>query len=259
MSGAALSSICHLGLRRMEPVNHVMPRDSTIAPWIVAARWHAARAALYKVMCHDERVVECVLEWAFCDQAPGVWCVQRATTLNMYCSLWPAHARGLRHTTVARAPAERDSVWLYGVDSGPYGAYVQRRLLLARTPAEVVSYAWMACAETGAERSHREAALDQESIVEGFGAGVLPTVGRDRGRKLKQRRKARVSQKHPGIVEPESEAGRWFAHPERIWSRFWQDAGIGRLIHDVYTTPDGCLGCRDDSVPHLPGWTGLSM
>ena len=142
----------------------------------------------------------------------------------------------------------------------------QRALLLARDPIEVVSCAWMACAEWGTERIHREAALDQEGITPGFVClrEILapPDAAKPRSpRALRaEKRKLRVARRHPGVAfGAESEAGRWFADQERPWRRLWAEAFLGPLLNETFSLPDGRLGCRAETDPSLSDWGHLEV
>ena len=132
-----------------------------IAPWIVASRWLAARAVIRERVGRDEDLVDMLLEWAFCDQAPGVWCVQHAAQLEDGELGSESHPFGLFGG--GRLGRIRGTTCLYGIDSGPYAIHIQKSLLAASTPLEVSAYAWVACAEYGSERVMRERTRDGES------------------------------------------------------------------------------------------------
>ena len=224
-----------------------------IAPYIVASRWCAARAALRQRITADDasdHLVDSILEWAFCDQAPGVWCTQWSHVLDEIMLGWCNSARATQ---------------LYGVRSAPpYGTYVQKSLLMASTPLEVASYSWMACAQYNSERLMREHALDEEGLVTGF--GVLAKDHREtetqhvfspRWNLRQTRRTERFNNtaRHPGVEEgSKSAVGCWFASEQRSWGHLWE-TGAGALVHDTYTTTEGVFGYRIETEPALSAWT----
>lgn len=233
-----------------------------IAPWIVASRWLAARAAIRERVGRDEDLVDMLLEWAFCDQAPGVWCVQHAAQLEDGELGSESHPFGLFGG--GRLGRIRGTTCLYGIDSGPYAIHIQKSLLAASTPLEVSAYAWVACAEYGSERVMREKGLEMEGRVAGFDAliqcGSRLSSG-DRADLLRCQRRERIKRlnEHPGVASASaSEVGVWFASEERSWHWCWAMEGE-TLVYDTYTSPTGELGYRVPSSPQLTGWTALGL
>ena len=226
-----------------------------IAPWIVASRWMVSRALLRDRLHGYESIVDLLLEWAFSDQAPGVWCVQRSWLLEE-AELGPmAHPFGLFGG--GHYGRNRGATNAYGISSGPYAVHIQKSLLMATTPREVTAYAWVACVEYGSERVMREKALEVESRVPGFDILLHSSARGGRVDLLRWQRRERIKRigRHPGVGSvSRSEAGAWFASTERTWHRIC-DADHGFLVYDTYTTPSGELGYREPSDPQLSGWT----
>lgn len=178
-----------------------------------------------------------VLEWAFCDQAPGVWCVQ--------------HAPDLEADRATDRGASESVIWLYGVKVDFYGWYVQSSLFTAKTPSEIASLAWMACGETSGERSTREMALDQ-GPSSWCNLGVCRWFGERRRSRILNLRSA------PFETGADSEVGCWFADRERSWHRLWAHSRSGPLVSDTYETSDGKLGYQTQALPSMNDWTNAT-
>ena len=229
--------------------------DLMIAPYIVAVRWEISKKVLSCKLGSDD-VVDYVLEWLFCDVVGGVWCTQNADRLDDTNQDSEEEELGWRHKS------HLSGSLLYGISCGSYVEYIRNSLLQSESVEEIMSYAWMACAEYGHERVCRETALDHECRVNGFRIleGVTRTVNdcMSIAGLVREGRRKRIerSNRYSCVIKcpSSSAAGRWFASNERSWSDKW-NVCIGRLVYDMYTTDTGELGYHMKTDRSLSGWT----